>query len=116
MSWVLKEYGREVTDFLGAVATPAAVRILRDLRRMSAAGHTFRGDTKSLGSGLLELRVQHAGMAYRLIYVHHDGGVIFLVCFVKKTQKTPVDKIELATKRYADVLRKEVTFGNIKLN
>jgi phage-related protein len=116
MVWGVKEWGTEVSDFLSEVGHPAAARILRDLLRMATEGHAYRGDTKSLGGGLRELRVRHDGMAYRLIYIHHSGAAVFLVCFAKKTQKTPPDKIELAKKRYAQTLSTEVDLGHIKLN
>ena len=116
MGWSLRQWETEETDFLAVIGKGGEARVLRDLRAMTALGHLFRGDTRSLGGGLIELRVRHCGMAYRLIYVHHDNTAVFLVCFEKKKQKTPKDKLDLAKSRYSSLLRQEVQIGNIAFN
>lgn len=116
MGWDLKQWEMEVTDFLAEIGTGGEARVVRDLRSMAALGHRFRGHTRHLGGGLFELKVAHRRMAYRLIYVHHDNTAVFLVCFEKKSQKTPKDKLELAKFRYSALLRREVEVGNIAFN
>lgn len=116
MPWDMKQWGSEVTGFLAEIGKGGEARVLRDLKRMSSDGHLFRGHTRSLGDGIFELKVAYQGMAYRLLYVHHERTAVFLVCFEKKTQKTPKNRIEMAKHRYALLLRQEVAFGSIKFN
>ena len=116
MSWKLKELDTEVSDFLADIGKAAEARVLRDLRRLAEDGHLYRGNTRSLGDGIFELKVAYSGKAYRLLYVHHDNTAAFLLCFEKKTQKTPKDKIILMKKRYASLIKQEVELGEIKLN
>ncbi len=116
MSGDLRQIDTVVKDFLAAIGKTGEARVVRDLRRMAADGHRFRGNTRPLGDGLFELKVAHAGMAYRLVYVHHERCRVFTVCFEKKTQKTPKDIIRLAKKRYASLVRQEVELGEIELN
>lgn len=116
MSGGLRQFETVVKDFLVEIGKAAEARVVRDLRRMAAEGHQFRGNTRPLGAGLFELKVAHAGMAHRLVYVHHDRWVVFLICFQKKTQKTPKQIIRLAKQRYASIVRQEVELGEIELN
>jgi phage-related protein len=56
--------------------------------------------SKSLGSGLFELRVK----ACRIFYCFKPGGVIVLLHgFMKKSQKTPRREMEIAQKRMEEV-------------
>ena len=116
MGWDLKQWERVVSDFLVEVGKGGEMRIVRDLRRMASDGHMYRGNTRPLGHGIFELKVTHDGKAFRLMYVHHGGTAVFLVCFEKKTQKTPKGKLELAQKRYASLLKQEVNLGNLKFH
>ena len=56
--------------------------------------------SKSLGSGLFELRVK----AWRIFYCFKPGGVIVLLHgFIKKSQKTPRRELEIAQKRMEEI-------------
>jgi phage-related protein len=116
MAWELKQWALEVDDFLAAIGKSGAARVLRDLRRMAAEAHLFRGNTRPLRDGIFELKVAHAGMAYRLLYMHPDRTAVFLVCFEKKTQKTPKDKLELALQRARQIVGEEMALGRIELH
>ena len=60
---------------------------------------------RALGKGLWEVRSNIAqGRIARVLFSIHDGRMLLLHAFIKKTQKTPDADLELATKR-----RKEVT-------
>jgi phage-related protein len=60
---------------------------------------------RALGKGLWEVRSDLTqGRIARVLFCIHDGSMVLLHGFIKKTQKTPAADIELATKR-----RKEVT-------
>ena len=60
---------------------------------------------KSIGAGVVELRV-HAGAEYRVLYVaKFDEAVYVLHAFLKKTQKTAWRDVSLAEARYRSLLR-----------
>ena len=116
MGWQLKQWPSVVADFLKEVGVEGEARIFRDLRKMAELGHRFRGDTKSLGRALFELRVSHKRRAFRLIYVHHAETAVFLVCFEKKSQKTPKAEIDLAHDRHTQLVNQEVQLGRVTIN
>lgn len=59
---------------------------------------------RSLGDGLWEVRSNLPSRRIaRLLLCFHDGAIIVLHGFIKKTQKTPPDDMELARKRKREV-------------
>ncbi len=61
---------------------------------------------KSIGTGVWEIRL-HKPHEHRVIYVtKFENQIYILHAFEKKTQKTPMPDIELATKNYKDLLRR----------
>jgi len=60
----------------------------------------------TVGAGVQEIRIQDAAGAFRVIYVAKlaDAGYV-LHCFQKKTQKTAKGDLELAAKRYRDLMK-----------
>jgi phage-related protein len=59
----------------------------------------------SVGLGVREIRIRAKG-AWRVIYVTKFGaGVYVLHAFAKKTQKTRKEDIELATRRYREIVK-----------
>lgn len=60
---------------------------------------------RALGKGLWEVRSDLTqGRIARALFCIHDGRMVLLHGFIKKTQKTPDADLELATKR-----KKELT-------
>jgi len=60
---------------------------------------------RPLGNGLWEVRSEITqGRTARVLFCIHDGRMVLLHAFIKKTQKTPAADLELATKR-----KKEIT-------
>ena len=63
----------------------------------------------SIGSGVQEIRISYDKEAYRAIYVARLGDCVYVLhAFHKKARKgieTPKDDLELATKRYKDLVR-----------
>lgn len=58
----------------------------------------------SVGSGVNEIRVQ-AGGQWRVLYVAKFAGAVYVLhAFGKKTQRTAKSDIELASRRYNDLL------------
>lgn len=54
---------------------------------------------KSLGNGFFELRINLKNKIARVIFVVQDKDIILLNGFIKKTQKTPINEIEVAVNR-----------------
>jgi phage-related protein len=60
---------------------------------------------RALGGGLWEVRSELTqGRIARVLFCIHDGRMVLLHAFVKKTQKTPEMDLDLAIKR-----KKEIT-------
>ena len=57
-----------------------------------------------VGSGVMEIRV-HGDNEYRVFYVaRYEEAVYVLHCFVKKTQATRKDDLDLARRRYSALI------------
>ncbi len=59
-----------------------------------------------IGSGVREIRIRASDGAFRVIYVATFPRAVFVLhCFQKKTQKTSTGDIELAKRRYKELVR-----------
>jgi len=62
----------------------------------------------SVGAGVREIRVRDESGAFRVLYVaKFQDAVYVLHCFPKKTQVTPKRDIDLAVKRYRELLKEQ---------
>lgn len=87
-----------VTDWLDNLRDRAAR--FRVLARMDRLTEGLRGDWKSLGGGIYELRVDH-GPGYRVYYAHDGTTVILLLCGgTKRTQANDIEKARAYWKDY----------------
>lgn len=60
----------------------------------------------NIGSGVREIRIREADGAFRVIYVAKFEPAIFVLhCFQKKTRATSQKDIDLATRRYKDLVK-----------
>lgn len=60
----------------------------------------------SIGKGVAEIRIWDEAGAFRVVYVaKFEDAVYVLHCFQKKTQQTAKKDMDLATKRYKDLLK-----------
>ena len=60
----------------------------------------------TVGHGVKEIRIRDAAGIFRVIYVAKFADVVFVLhCFQKKTQKTSKADVDLAAKRYRDLLK-----------
>jgi putative addiction module killer protein len=65
----------------------AVARIVARVRRMEQGN---LGDSKSLGAGLMEMRVDY-GPGYRIYYVHRGATIVILLCAGdKRTQRQDI--------------------------
>jgi phage-related protein len=59
-----------------------------------------------VGRGVREIRIRDTEGAFRIFYVTKLGDVVYVLhCFQKKTQTTPKADIDLAAKRYRDLVK-----------
>lgn len=60
----------------------------------------------TVGQGVKEIRIRDAAGAFRVIYVAKFADAIYVLhCFQKKTAKTSKADLDLASKRYRDLLK-----------
>ncbi len=60
----------------------------------------------TVGKGVKEIRIRDTAGAFRVIYVAKFAHAIYVLhCFKKKTEKTSKPDLDLATKRYRNLLK-----------
>lgn len=69
----------------------AVARIVGRIRRMEMGNP---GDAKSVGQGILEMRIDY-GPGYRVYYVHHGARIVILLCGGdKRTQRQDIKRAQ----------------------
>ncbi|PWW45662.1 type II toxin-antitoxin system RelE/ParE family toxin [Melaminivora alkalimesophila] len=60
----------------------------------------------TVGQGVKEIRIRDAAGAFRVIYVAKFADAVYVLhCFKKKTEKTSKADLDLAAKRYRDLVK-----------
>ena len=60
----------------------------------------------TVGKGVQEIRIRDTAGAFRVIYVAKFAEAVYVLhCFQKKTQKTSKADLDLAAKRYGDLVK-----------
>ncbi|UTY58042.1 type II toxin-antitoxin system RelE/ParE family toxin [Massilia sp. erpn] len=60
----------------------------------------------TVGTGVVEIRIRDAAGAFRVLYIAKFAEAIYVLhCFQKKTARTRRLDLELAARRYAELLR-----------
>ena len=60
----------------------------------------------TVGQGVKEIRIRDAAGAFRVIYIAKFAEAVYVLhCLQKKTEKTSKVDLELATRRYREVLK-----------
>lgn len=59
---------------------------------------------KSLGKKLWEIRSNLNNRIARILFIFNDGTIVLLHAFIKKTQKTPINEIDIALRRAKKIL------------
>ena len=99
---------KPVREFLDSLSPKMRVKALTSLELLEEYGPELREPySKSLGNGLLELRIKFSNDISRIFYFFVVGEHIILTNgFVKKTRKTPKSELELARKYKAEYERR----------
>ena len=62
----------------------------------------------TVGQGVKEIRIREASGAFRVIYAARFADAVYVLhCFQKKTEKTAKADLDLAAKRYRDLLKEQ---------
>ena len=103
-----------VQEFLDSLDCKLRMKTVRTIELLEHNGTLLREPySKSIGEGILELRVCQGNNISRVLYFFVKGNKIILTNgFIKKTSKTPIREKELAIKYRADYLRR---FNNDKI-
>ncbi|HYG84471.1 MAG TPA: type II toxin-antitoxin system RelE/ParE family toxin [Verrucomicrobiae bacterium] len=110
MSWEIEYYktstGNEVVkDFIDKLPKIPSTKLGRQLDLLEEFGSDLgMPHVKSLGDGLLELRVR-GKQEVRVFYAFVVGRkIILLHGFIKKTQETPKKELDIARRRQSEVM------------
>lgn len=91
-------------EFLLSLDYDMRAKMIRSLEMLQKNGSALREPhSKELEDGIFELRAKFGSNISRMLYFYDEGRVVLLTNgFVKKTQKTPKQEIELAKAYRAD--------------
>ena len=60
---------------------------------------------KTIGAGVREIRIREEAGAFRVVYLARLADAVYILhCFQKKTEQTSARDIELARKRYKEIM------------
>lgn len=93
--------GRPVKEFLDGLSKAAKPTVYAALAMLEAHGHRLlMPRSRALGDGLHELRVAHPEGPFRILYCFRPGRrIVLLHAFVKRTEQTPKQDLDLARAR-----------------
>ena len=67
----------------------AVARIVARIRRMEQGN---QGDARSVGKGIMEMRIDY-GPGYRVYFLRHGAEIVILLCGVdKRTQRRDIER------------------------
>ena len=107
MSWKITFYSERVERQTLNFPTDILANFIHIAEMIEALGPNIgKPYVGSLGSGLYEIRARGREGIGRSLYCTVKGKEIIILCsFIKKSQKTPKKKIDLAIKRMKEVQR-----------
>ena len=97
-----------VKDFIRSLDVKMKAKTLKTIELLENSGTALREPySKSLGNGVFELRIKQGSDITRVLYFFVIGQKIILTnAFVKKTNKTPENEIQLAKDRRKEYLNR----------
>ena len=99
---------KPVEEFMDSLPPKMRTKAVDSLEILRQYGNQLREPySKSIGDGILELRIRFASDISRVFYFFFYGNKIVLTNgYIKKTQKTPLGEIATAKKYKADYERR----------
>ncbi len=96
--------GREpVREWLTGLSKDEKKLIGEDIKTVQFGWPIGMPVVEKLGRDLWEIRTSLKNRIARVLFTIHSGQIVLLHGFIKKTQKTPVDDLDLAQERLRDV-------------
>jgi len=92
-----------VKDWLKGLPAEVRKEIGSDLQVVQWRWPIGKPLVDGFGGGLFEVRTSHDGNIYRVLFCLVGSTVVLLHGFMKKTEKTPDQDVEIAKKRQKDV-------------
>lgn len=111
-----KENGEvPVEEFLNSVNPKMRAKIYGLMGILQEKGNMLREPySKHLEDGIFELRCKFGNDITRVLYFfYYEGKIIMTNGFVKKTQKTPKEEIQIAKDRRKDFIERVMKNENI---
>ena len=105
MQYTITYYSEAVETEVLSLPKTLLARYLSLTDRMEIVGANLGNPhTKALGDGLLELRLKGAEGIARVMYCTLVGRrIVMLHSFIKKTDKTPAQDLDIARKRLKEI-------------
>ena len=105
MDFEIKYYSKSVQAQILELPDTLAARYVVLTRRMIAIGPNLGAPhTKAMGGGLFELRLKGAEGIARVFYCALIGKrIVMLHSFVKKSQRTPQQELDVAQSRLKEI-------------
>ena len=110
MSWKIEFFNAKVEDEIFKWPRHLKIKFLRiiDLIKLYGPADLGMPHIKALKQGLFEIRVQSDEGIGRAMFCTVSGKIVVVLSgFIKKTQKTPDNEMELARKRMKEVKNHE---------
>ena len=111
MEWTIEYFSDDVQDAILEFPAGVQARYIHLTERMIAFGPDLgMPHTRSLGTGLFELRMKSKEGIGRVSFCIRSGRrILMLHGFIKKSQKTPANELKIARKRKAEATTHEDT-------
>jgi phage-related protein len=105
MTWSVTFHSPDVEADILAMPAGLVARFVRYAERMEVYGPDLGlPHTRAMGDGLFELRLKAAEGIARVFYCTLVGRrILFLHEFVKKSDRTPTNELEIARRRLKEV-------------
>ena len=105
MSYTITYFSEALQAEIMALPTTLQARYIGLTARMMVYGANLGSPhTEAFGGGLFELRLKGAEGIARVFYCTLVGKqIVMLHCFVKKSQKTPINERKIAEERMKEV-------------
>lgn len=112
MDWKIEFYKTKngkspIKEWLINLDTKTKVKVFKNIEMLKEFNITLKAPyVKPLEDKLYELRTKDSKGIYRIIYFAYKSKTFYLLNgFIKKSQKTPRDEIELAKSRMKEILK-----------
>lgn len=105
-----------IKDFLNSLDVKMRAKMYGLIGILKEKGNQLREPySKHLDDGIFELRCKVGSNITRVLYFfYYKGQIVLTNGFVKKTQKTPPEEIELAKKRRSDYITRVENYDNVR--